>query len=325
MTRLPADLPLKQRPLKREQPALPARLCFGLLALLIGLSGCVGIPAGSPFVPPSAATAAPAPTLAPAPTGSPVPAPSSTASPAPLPTDPPAAACNLLRGKIELLNVESPTLGKPVEVRLYLPPCYAVETERRYPVIYLLHGQSAAADQWDRLGADEFVDQQITTWQIEPFIMVMPFETHWDSPDETTYGQALTADVLPYIDRTYRTLPEAAYRAIGGISRGGSWALHLGLQHPELFGTIGLHSAPVFISDAEEIESWLDGIPPASLPRLFLDIGESDVQAFSSLWLKEILNRKGIPHEYYVFPGYHNEDYWQAHLPDYLRWYIAGW
>lgn len=323
MTRILANFLVETHLLKR--PRLAVRLFFGLLALAVSLSGCFGIPPDAAFVPPAAATATPAPALTSTPFTAALLTPSPTASPAPLPTDRPAAACNLLRGKMETLMVESPTLGKPLEVRLYLPPCYPVETERRYPVIYLLHGQGAAADQWDRLGADEFADQQITTWQVKPFIMVMPYETNWDSPDKTTFGQALTADVLPYIDQTYRTLPEAAYRAIGGISRGGSWALRLGLQHSELFGAIGLHSAPVFISDAEDVEGWLDALSPTSLPRLYLDIGDSDILAFSSLWLKEILNRKGIPHEYYVFPGYHSEDYWQAHLPDYLRWYIAGW
>jgi enterochelin esterase-like enzyme len=129
------------------------------------------------------------------------------------------------------------------------------------------------------------------------------------------------------IDTNYRTLTDRRYRAVGGLSRGAGWAVHLGLSHWESFGAIGAHSLPVFYSDLPFIKIWLDAIPQDSLPRIYLDLGDKDRPQISrsAKWFEELLTKKNIPHEWHLYPGYHEEAYWQVHLKEYLRWYEAGW
>jgi enterochelin esterase-like enzyme len=194
-------------------------------------------------------------------------------------------------------------------------------------VLYLIHGQNYNNDQWDRLGADETADALIAAGEIPPFILVLPRDRSWAQPSEDMFGQVVADRLVPYIDEHYRTLPERAYRAVGGLSRGAGWAVHLGLSHWELFGAIGAHSLPVFWADTAHIRSWLEAIPDDALPRIYLDIGEKDRPNIlaSATWFEGLLSEKGIPHEWHLFPGYHEEAYWQAHMEDYLRWYTLGW
>ena len=215
----------------------------------------------------------------------------------------------------------------PLEFRVYLPPCYAQHTEQRYPVLYLIHGQSYTDDQWDRLGADETADALIAAGEAPPFLIVMPRDRVWSQPTEDAFGQAVIEELLPWIDAHYRTMPAREYRAVGGLSRGASWAIHLGLSAWGSFGAIGAHSLPVFWTDLPHIRKWLDAIPPDSLPRIYLDAGDKERPQIlrSARWFEELLTEKKIPHEWHLYPGYHEETYWQVHLEEYLRWYTHAW
>lgn len=255
-------------------------------------------------------TATPAPTLTPAPTSTPTP-----------------LACWQSPGRVELNSLSSERLRSPMEYGVYLPPCYDEQPERRYPVLYLIHGQSYNHDQWDRLGADETLNSLVSSGEISPFILVLPRDRSWAQPTEDPFGSVLADELIPYIDSHYRTLDERAARAIGGLSRGAGWAVHLGLSRWELFGAIGGHSLPVFWSDTPYIRRWLAAIPPGEYPRIYLDIGEKDrPQILSSTrWFENLLTEHDIPHEWYLFSGYHEEAYWQSHLEEYIRWYARNW
>jgi enterochelin esterase-like enzyme len=141
------------------------------------------------------------------------------------------------------------------------------------------------------------------------------------------FGQAVVNDLLPWIDQKYRTLPDRAYRAVGGLSRGASWALHLGLINWELFSIIGMHSLPIFWTDGHRISGWLDEIPPEDVPRIYIDVGTNDYEEIknSATWLGELLDQKDITHEWYMFPGRHEEAYWSGHVEQYLRFYARDW
>jgi len=236
-------------------------------------------------------------------------------------------ACWQEAGRKEQGSLSSRLLRLPLEFIVYLPPCYDQETDSRYPVLYLIHGQNYNNDQWDRLGADEAADALIASGDVPPFIIVMPRDRSWAQPTEDHFGEVLADQLVPYIDAHYRTRAERAYRAIGGLSRGAGWAVHLGLSRWELFGAIGAHSLPVFWSDTAHIRPWLKAIPADALPRIYLDIGEKDRPSIleSATWFESLLTEQGIPHEWHLFPGYHEEAYWQAHVEAYLRWYAAGW
>ena len=251
--------------------------------------------------------------------------PTNTPSPpttTPTPTKP---ACLSEGGNIAVKSIQSRLLPQPLAFRVYTPPCYAQNTSQRYPVLYIIHGQTYNDDQWDRLGLDERADQLIAEGKIPPLIIVMPRDRIWKQPPENNFGKALVSDLVPEIDKTYRTIPERKYRAVGGLSWGANWAVHLGLTHWELFGTIGAHSLPVFSTDGPRLATWLDEIPKSDLPRIYMDAGEHDRWLQYTLWFEDLLTQKGIPHEWHLFTGYHDEAYWSSHVEDYLLWYTQDW
>jgi enterochelin esterase-like enzyme len=130
--------------------------------------------------------------------------------------------------------------------------------------------------------------------------------------------------LFPYIEETFNACSEKECRMIGGLSRGGNWAVNLGFAHPDLFIAVGSHSAPLFFGELNRITEILQSRKaPAQLPSFYVDAGHKDenlsqVQAFVAL-LKEY----EIPYMYTQFTGYHTEDYWRAHARDYLMWYSS--
>lgn len=315
------------------------RYLFILAFLALCLAGCglpvsskpdISTPIATHTVPPASTQTdeiiAASPTLLP--TASPTPSASPTPTLTPQPTSPPTPlACWSQGGRFEQGSLRSDLLKLPMEYSVYLPPCYDQQPERRYPVLYMIHGMNYNHDQWDRLGADEAADALVAAGEVNPFIIVMPRDRSWEQPEDDPFGQVLVDALIPFVDENYRTLPEREYRAIGGLSRGAGWAIHLGLSRWDLFGAFGGHSPPVFWSDTGRVRGWLAAIPPDSMPRIYLDIGEKDRDSIlkSALWFENLLNEQGIPHEWYLFTGYHEEAYWSAHVKDYLRWYAANW
>lgn len=219
----------------------------------------------------------------------------------------------------------SSSLDGTMEGRIYLPPCYGADGKERHPVLYLLHGVTANDGQWDQLGVDEEMNSLLAEGEIPPFLIIMPREPSWELPPENTFGEALVYDLIPWVDEHYLTRVDRRYRSIGGLSRGGNWALHIGAKHWQFFGAVGGHSAPVFFGDGRKIPQWLSSVPEEKLPRLYLDIGEDDQNLDSLQDLEHTLSDLGIPHEWYLYPGTHDETYWGSHLEDYLTWYASPW
>ena len=258
------------------------------------------------------------------PTASAPPTPLPTHSPLPpTPLTPVPLSCLKRPGRIEQGSLDS---FKPAqEFRLYLPPCYDEKTDERYPVLYLLHGQTYTDDQWVRLGAARVLDELIHTGEVQPFLMVFPDDRHWNLQAGAGFGERLVKDIVPYIDANYRTIPNRDHRSIGGLSRGAGWALELGLAEWKLFGAIGLHSLAVLQGDASRIGKWLADIPPLARPPLFMDIGDNDQELEMARQVESIFNDAGLPHEWHLYSGAHTEAYWSGHVEEYLRWYAEQW
>jgi len=247
--------------------------------------------------------------------------------PVPFTSTPTTLACWSKGGHIETESLRTTLLRFALEYRIYLPPCYDQQPRRRYPVLYLFHGQNYKDDQWERLGAGKKVDELVLAGEIPPFIIVMPRERYEGGPSESKFAQVIVDILVPYIDSQYRTLPERSSRAIGGLSRGAGWAVHLAVVYWEIFGALGAHSLAIFRSDAQYLPDWLDAIPPGSYPRIYIDLGDRDWDEITqpALWFEKMLDEMDIPHEFHLFSGYHAEEYWQSHLDQYLRWYAQGW
>ena len=252
-----------------------------------------------------------------------------TSSPTPIPNTPTPtpSACLLAGGRVEVYEFTTTLLPNPLVYRIYLPPCYDEEPDRTYPVLYLIHGQTYTDTQWDRLGVPEAADQLIRSREVGPFIVVMPRDRVWLEPTEDNFGKAVVQSLVPWIDDHYRTIPDREHRAIGGLSRGGAWAVDIGLSRWDLFSAVGVHSGFVFYSDYQPIYQWVYNTPPGMFPRIYMDVGDKDRPEISegAAWLEDFLTRLNIPHEWHLFSGEHDEAYWHAHVEDYLRWYTMEW
>lgn len=284
------------------------QLLATLLTLFGSITACTPSNPSVPTVTPVPPTFSPTPVFTPAIEASP------TITP---------MACRSLPGRVEegALDEFKPSQ----EFRVYLPPCYDEQTNERYPVLYLLHGQTYADDQWIRLGATQVLDNLILSGESRPFIVVFPDDRYWNLEAGPGFGDRLIDDIIPYIDANYRTLPDRNHRAIGGMSRGAGWSLRLGLSEWRLFGAIGLHSLAVLQKDASRIEKWVRSIPPASRPQIFMDIGEDDQELLMAQRVEAQFNDFDILHEWRLYSGAHTEAYWSAHVEEYMRWYAEQW
>jgi enterochelin esterase-like enzyme len=262
---------------------------------------------------PTTPSVTPGPSLTPSATLYPSLTPRPTRTPAPTP-------CAEPHGTVSAISVPSDVLNYPIDAQLYLPPCYAVSGVA-YPVLYLIHGLGFTNTQWVKLGAPLQADALSAAGEIAPLIIVMPSERK-----DVRFDPAFVVDLVPYIDANYRTLADHRYRAIGGLSRGGGWAVHLGLRYPQLFGRIGAHSPAVFFGDENNVLAYARGVDKTGpVPALYIDIGDQDPNRQSAVWLNQVATWFSFGQTFLVQPGNHTEAYWSAHLPDYLRFYAAAW
>jgi enterochelin esterase-like enzyme len=198
---------------------------------------------------------------------------------------------------------------------VYLPACYSRDAERRFPVVFLLHGAGADATQWPAIGLATTADDLITSGAIPPMIVVMP-------DGGATMADGLAAELVdrlvPWVDQTYRTVPDAADRAVGGISRGGRVALLAAATHPGVFSGVGGHSPAVGAGD-DAIAARLSGIAGP----IRLDVGAKDALRPGVEHFATRVVAAGGSADLVEAPGGHNRAYWRSHTSDYLRFYAS--
>ncbi len=228
-----------------------------------------------------------------------------------------ALSCNDTNGEFQEFDVIAGINEIEMATVVYLPPCYSNKGDR-YPVLYLLHGLGHDEQTWRDIGVGDIADELITAGDVRPFIIVMPRERGGDSQFDNLFLE----NIVPFIEDNFYTNPDRAFRALGGMSRGAGWTVQMGLQNPDLFGILGLHSMAIFYSDEESVEIWLDRITPDLQQHYYIDIGDRDSLQVSARYMDRILRERDIDHVYEVVDGgTHTLDYWGGNLEDYLRWY----
>jgi enterochelin esterase-like enzyme len=247
-------------------------------------------------------------------------------TPAPSQTPDAPAGCQEKQGQIEAKQVKSGHLSKALTVWVYLPPCYQKNAARPYPSLIMLHGQDPKGNMWGNLGIAGAADQLIASGQSVPFLIFMPYEEDWESnPYESGFGPAVVEDMLAWSAGEYRVCQERSCRAIGGLSRGASWAFWLGVNHWELFSSIGLHSLPTFGGFDILIPRQLSKIPDSKLPHIYFDIGQGDPFLPDATRFHIMLTQMNIGHDWVVNQGGHTDLYWSTHVLEYLKWYAQFW
>lgn len=233
------------------------------------------------------------------------------------------------------------TLGLSTSYLVFLPPGYA-ESYQRYPVLYMLHGVAGDSSEWQSIGLLEAADRMIQDGEIAPMLIVLPNggANYWvNHADGARWGDYLANDVVTSVDREYRTLPDRADRAIGGLSMGGEGALRMAMLNPDLFGIAAAHSpslrtaydqlAPELQTLYGTEEQWRAASPiwlavdtdAAYRLTISLDVGQDDPWRANVELLHDRLTERGISHRFEVLPGEHAAEYWIANVDHYLSFY----
>ncbi len=233
--------------------------------------------------------------------------------------------CLETTGNINEVNFYSKVLGEDIITNVYLPPCYDPDREAGYPLLVMLHGQNGKQEQWINLGMTSLADEWITSKKINPLVIVMPLERLYLLDSHLSkFDTALVEELLPQLLDQYNLRQEWEYRAIGGLSRGGNWAVRIGFLYPDAFGKIGGHSFTTFAGDLRRVQDWIQSVS-AYRPALWFDIGETDHYRQYSEPFVLYLQQNQVPLEYNVNPGGHTIDYWEEHVDEYLAWYTRDW
>jgi len=246
-------------------------------------------------------------------------------------------------------SLVSPALGgqrKPFLV--YLPPSYntTIGKTKSYPVLYLLHGSPGKDIDWITGGkATDSADALITTGQIPELIMIFPdgngrpgATSEWGNSGDghqlmETY---VASDLVKYVDHHYRTVADAAHRAIGGLSMGGFGAMNIAIHHPDVFGTVislgGYYRAEgtIWGKNAAYLltNSPLDTLPNTERAwKLHIYLGaatkDQPYYNYTKQFMQELV-KLHIPYRFDLENGYHAWRVWQKQMYNALTWIKWG-
>lgn len=255
----------------------------------------------------------------------------------------------LAQAKVDTVEVYSKAMNKTLKAAVTTPTSYSTCT-KSYPVIYLLHGGSGSFSDWHQKVTEPGLVNRLAD-QYDWIVVtpgVGPSSYYFDSPilDSVRYETYMTEELIPFVDKNYRTLAKKESRAITGLSMGGHGAMMLSAKHPELFVAAGTMSGVMNIDTdmwivpedfrtlRKEGQKQMLGSINYKAPHfnpftivgladqihrnnlaIIIDCGVDDFLIHTNRQLRDILLWNKTPHEYIERPGAHTWQYWTEALP----------
>jgi enterochelin esterase family protein len=246
-------------------------------------------------------------------------------------------------GQVREVWYDSKVTGSWRHALVYLPPDYDSQPKKRYPVLYLQHGGGEDETGWIRQGRANFIlDNLISTREATPMIIVMAYgyasRAGAPPPDLSgptaatpqgarardemakTFEDDVTQALIPFVDKTYRTLADRDHRAMAGLSMGGFQTFRITLNHLDLFSHIGGFSGAGGMLDEGKPDLKVDfnGVfaDAAAFAKkvhvLYMGVGTAEPERFQTRLrgLHEALEQGGIQHVWWQSPGTDHE--WQT-------------
>ena len=233
---------------------------------------------------------------------------------------------NIAHGKIDSVTYTSKTIGTNRKALIYTPPGYS--KDKKYPVLYLLHGIGGDEKEWLKGGNPEVIfDNLYADEKAEPMIVVMPNGRAMKddratgnimAPDKVqafaAFEKDLLNDLIPFVEKKYPVLKDQEHRAIAGLSMGGGQSLNFGLGNPDKFAWVGGFSSAPNTKKPEEL------VPdPAKAKQqiklLWISVGDKDGLMSFSQRTHDYLVAQQVPHIYDVIPGgVHDFKVWKESL-----------
>ena len=251
--------------------------------------------------------------------------------------------------RVEEHTVRSEALGTERNYTVYLPAGYDLNTERTYPVLYLLHGMDGTNKDWYERGhAKEVMDQLTASGEVCEMIIVTPDaggsvrEGKWNGYFDMEgwhYEEFFFGEFVPMIESTYRIKADKAHRAIAGLSMGGGGATSYAQRHADMFVACYAMSAAMHLPPAD-VELVKRGDKTAQLfdaihrlscvnylaeadearkeqlrtVKWFVDCGDDDFLFDCNLDFYQAMRKAGIPCQLRVRDGAHTWEYWHSAL-----------
>lgn len=249
-------------------------------------------------------------------------------------------------GKIVTDSIESKILGATVKYNVYLPNGFD-KTDKKYPVVYLLHGLYGGYDNWAKQGNMQLVaDELIGSGEATEMIIIMPnagnpdihnvYNGYFNMPD-WNYEDFFFQELIPGAEAKYRGVGDKMHRAIMGLSMGGGGSTVYAQRHPDQFSscyamsawlhsdvpaehkegdkfyytckTVNELSATNFVENATE-----EQVKQLRTVKWFFDCGDDDGLMDLSVKIHQAMRKKWVKSELRINNGVHNWEYWHLCL-----------
>ena len=223
-------------------------------------------------------------------------------------------------GTIQTVEYQSTTVGTTRKTLVYLPPGYSAN--KKYPVLYLLHGIGGDEEEWHRHGHPEIIfDNLLAENKVVPMIIVLPNgraqandraqgNVMATAPAFANFEGDLIKDLIPFIESKYSVKSDRESRALAGLSMGGGQSLNFGLAHLETFAWIGGFSSAPNTKPPEELMP--DSEKAAKMLKLlWISCGDRDGLINFSQRTHRYLKEKNVPHIWHVDSGIHDFAVWK--------------
>jgi enterochelin esterase-like enzyme len=246
-----------------------------------------------------------------------------------------ADARDVPHGKLTTLEYDSKSIGFKRKLVVYTPPDF--NPNKKYPVLYLLHGSGDDETGWTQKGsANVILDNLFADKKATPTIVAMPYGftnapgTPTRNPSATpeerqkaagAFERDLLTDVIPFMDSHFRTIADREHRALAGLSMGGGQTMRIGPLHSDTFAYLGVFSAGLggrrgpepgrpdataSYPDAETLN--------ANLKLFWVSCGDKDPGLAGAKKLDEVLTEKKIKHVWHEDTGAHEWPVWKNDL-----------
>lgn len=229
----------------------------------------------------------------------------------------------IAKGKLEMVEYDSKSVGNKRKALVYTPPGYSAD--KKYPVLYLLHGIGGDEEEWRRGGQPNVIlDNLIADNKAEPMIIVMPngraqtddrpgSNAMATAPAFGKFDQDLLGSLIPFIETKYSVKSDRESRALAGLSMGGGQSLNFGLANIDTFAWVGgFSSAPNTKRGAELLPD--PEKATKQLKLLFVSCGNKDGLIRVSQGVHAYLKEKNVPHIWHVDEHAHDFQHWKKAL-----------